>query len=100
MLSKKTIPIYTTRTNILKNIYIDNSQYIGNIYIDNSQYIYILAIFINIFCQNAMVHYSNTQKVGSSITNAEKDERLPQAFFSSGGLELAIVKFGQAVILL
>ena len=60
---------------------------------------YILTI-INIFCQNAMVHYSNTQKVGSSIPNAEKDERLPQAFFSSGGLELAIVKFGQAVILL
>ena len=28
------------------------------------------------------------------------DERLPQAFFSSGGLELAIVKFGQEVILL
>ena len=79
-------PIY-----ILKNILI----------VINIFKIYIL-IIVNIFCQNAsgMVHYSNTQKVGSSIPNAEKDERLPQAFFSSGGLELAIVKFGQAVILL
>ena len=52
-----------------------------------------------------MVYYPNAQKVASSIPNTQKvgssirqkkyDERLPQAFFSSGGLELAIVKFGQ-----